>query len=100
MFDAKLTTKAGEKQAKRSNLRWPDSRANHLRVPELNPLFCESCFGALKDAHHRLELRVVFPLTGPGKPPGRKSPKNGEKVTKFPSPARRPKMGKIAPKKG
>ena len=41
-----------------------------------------------------LVLRVVFPLTEPRKPPGRESPKNGEKITKFPSPAQPPKMGK------
>ena len=42
----------------------------------------------------RLGWRVVFPLTEPRKPPGRKSPKKWEKITKFPSPVQPPKMGK------
>ena len=50
-------------------------------------------------------LRVVFPLRGPGKPPGRKSPKNGKNY-KIPLPGPTPenggklpqKRGKITPK--
>ena len=30
-------------------------RASRLRVPELNPFFCESRFGALKIANRRFE---------------------------------------------
>ena len=31
-------------------------RANHSRVPELNPLFCESHFGPIKVANRRFEV--------------------------------------------
>ena len=41
-----------------------------------------------------LELRVVFPLRGPGKPPGVDIPENWGKITKFPSRSDPPKMGK------
>ena len=47
-----------------------------------------------------LRLRVVFPHREPGKPPGRKSAKNGEKLQSSPRRSDPPKMGKIAPKKG
>ena len=45
-----------------------------------------------------LVLRVVFPLRGPGKPPGRKYPKNGEKLQNSPPQSDPRKWGKIAPK--
>ena len=41
-----------------------------------------------------LWLRVVFPLTEPRKPPGRKSPKNGKKLQNSPPRSNPPKMGK------
>ena len=47
-----------------------------------------------------LALRVVFPLGGPRKPPGRRSPKNGEKLQNSPPRSDPRKWGKIAPKKG
>ena len=45
-------------------------------------------------------LRVVFPLRGPGKPPGRKSLKIGEKLQNSPPRSNPPKMGKNRTKKG
>ena len=40
-------------------------------------------------------MRVVFPLRGPGKPSGRKSPKNGEKLQNSPPRSGPRKWGKI-----
>ena len=40
-------------------------------------------------------LQVVFPLRGPGKPPGWKSPKNGEKLQNSPPRSDPRKWGKI-----
>ena len=45
-----------------------------------------------------LALRVVFPLRGPGKPPGWKSPNNGENC-KIPLPGPTPKIGENCPPK-
>ena len=44
---------------------------------------------------YMLDLRSVFPLRGPGKPLGRKSPKNGEKLQKFPPRSDLRKWGKL-----
>ena len=43
-------------------------------------------------------LQVVFPLRGPGTPPGRKSPKNGEKLQNSPLRSDPRKRGKITEK--
>ena len=43
-------------------------------------------------------LRVVFPLTEPWKPPGRKCPKNGEKLQNSPPRSNPRKKGKITEK--
>ena len=47
-----------------------------------------------------LVLRVVFPLRGPGKPPGQESPKNGEKILNFSPRSDPPDSGENCPKKG
>ena len=47
-----------------------------------------------------LKLRVVFPLRGPEKPPGRKSPKNGEKLQNSPPRSDPRRWGKLPPKRG
>ena len=57
-----------------------------------------------RDAQHRFlqhyfGLRVVFPLRGPRKPPGRKSPKNGETLQNSPPRSDPRKWGKL-PQKG
>ena len=44
-------------------------------------------------------LQVVLPLGGPGKPPGRKSPKMGKNY-KIPLPGPTPENGENCPKKG
>ena len=58
------------------------------------PLSPRKCFKNV------LGLRVVFPLRGPGKPPGRKSPKNGEKLQNSPPRSDPRKWGKLPQKKG
>ena len=57
----------------------------------LHPVFQEDLLSMQREGRerlglslHRHVLRVVFPPRGPGKPPGRKSPKNGENLQNSP----------------
>ena len=69
----------------------------------LGPDICTCGFvlllkGDLRDTLCSLMLRVVLPLRRAGKPPGRKSPKNGEKLQNSPPRSDPRKWGKITEK--
>ena len=67
----------------------PRNRAKKIHIAPLHGLLTD--FSSFR---RPLKLRVVFPLTEPRKPPGQKSPKNGEKLQNSPPRSNPPKMGK------
>ena len=75
----------------------PHSDCHYLHQVDIPPCWPKLLHSDFKSQSVRARV-TSFPLRGSRKPPGRNPRKMGRKNTKFPSPVRPPKLGKIAEK--